>query len=230
MPISRYIPRLIDSALDSLFNDIKTAFLGPKYGGDKSLIISFNRYLSLPGIYEEGNKEEGGIPDLSTLDYLTDISESYLDSAKENAKARLLAKVNSIIEDSPNLNESDLNQKIEEELGNIFNSMSSKLEQIVSSESQNAKNMGLMNGIVGMNANAGIEDPVVFFVCPPLDNKFCDECRRLHLMPDLTTPRLWYLSELKHDYAKKGDSEPSRERAAPNVSRYISYYAPFLWL
>jgi hypothetical protein len=37
----------------------------------------------------------------------------------------------------------------------------------------------------------------------------CNDCKRLHLMPDGITPRLWKLSELKASYGKRGDEVPS---------------------
>jgi hypothetical protein len=64
-----------------------------------------------------------------------------------------------------------------------------------------------MDGVVGANAAVGVEDPVVFFVIVR-DGNVCKECIRLHMMPDGTTPRLWYLSEVGHGYHKKGEETP----------------------
>ena len=53
----------------------------------------------------------------------------------------------------------------------------------------------------------GDEDPVVYFVTVR-DEHLCAECRRLHLMEDGSTPRLWRSSEVGHAYHKRGDPDP----------------------
>jgi len=36
----------------------------------------------------------------------------------------------------------------------------------------------------------------------------CNECKKLHLMDDMTTPRVWKLSDLGHGYHKRGEESP----------------------
>ena len=40
------------------------------------------------------------------------------------------------------------------------------------------------------------------------DQHRCDECTRLHMMPDGVTPKVWKLSDVGSGYHKKGQSQP----------------------
>jgi hypothetical protein len=66
----------------------------------------------------------------------------------------------------------------------------------------------VLDGIVKVNASAGVEDPLIYFVVVR-DDDLCDECRRLHLLPDGVTPKVWRLSEVKRGYHRKTDDVPS---------------------
>ncbi|SRR6266851_2910704 len=64
--------------------------------------------------------------------------------------------------------------------------------------------------------DSGIKEVVELSVegglyCSPngLIHHNCDECKKLHLMPDGKIPRLWYLSELSSDYHHRNDPVPS---------------------
>jgi hypothetical protein len=47
-------------------------------------------------------------------------------------------------------------------------------------------------------------------------NHNCDECKRIHLMPDKITPRAWKLSEVSAGYHKKGENFPCMSDLHPH--------------
>lgn len=205
MPIIKVTPRLlklIKHKVGSLFDTVKARFLGKTT--NQSLIITHDKTLSLPGIYEAGSREEGGIPDTKTLDSLVEGSDNFLESLK-------LRSVNQIIKDvEQHLAEEQkpTPESIEKVLQDSWKGVTKNLSDIIDSETQTAKNISLLNGIIRTNAAMRVEDPVIAFITP-IDGSICDECLRLHVMPDRITPRLWYLSELKRTWGKRGDSVPS---------------------
>jgi hypothetical protein len=72
-----------------------------------------------------------------------------------------------------------------------------------------------MDAITKINAASGVSDPIVFFVVVR-DQTLCPECKRLHLMPDKTTPKVYKLSEVGAGYHTKGDSDPKMGGLHPN--------------
>ncbi len=61
---------------------------------------------------------------------------------------------------------------------------------------------------------------------PVRDGVLCEECIRLHLMPDKITPRLWYLSEVDHGYHQHGDDRPSISGEHPNCRCVLTTLVP----
>ena len=84
----------------------------------------------------------------------------------------------------------------------------SGLETIAAGEGAKARNLGTIMDISKAASFDGIDDPVIGFVGVN-DDKTCEECRRLFLMPDGVTLRLWKTSECSFGYFKRGDNVPS---------------------
>jgi hypothetical protein len=200
--------RKIEAAVDDLFDRAKVRFLGPR-SVDKKLYIGFQRPTSLPGIFEQAVAEEGGIPDLETLEQLISSAGNYMDSLRLRAKAKVVNAVQAFMSESagPGSDSKKLQSVLGGELADLFASIKSDMNRIVDTESQKARNIGQLDGIVRVNASVGVDDPLVFFVVVR-DNELCDECRKLHMLPDGKTPRVWKLSQLGHGYHKRGDPQP----------------------
>lgn len=194
----------IHAAVDELFDKIKYRVLGPKMV-DKKLYIGFIRQKSLPGLYEAAHIEERGIPDREHLDQLLQTAANYLDSVRLRARSRTVVAVQAFMRNAEK--PTDWKTVLGGELADLYGSMKADVRRIVDTEAQNVRNIGVLEGIANANNTMGIEDPVVFFVVVR-DQHLCDECRKLHLMPDGHTPRLWKLSELGHGYHERGDSNP----------------------
>lgn len=218
--IPNRVLKIIEGRIEDLFDRVKAKFLGTR---DKTLMISFNRSLSALGLYESGLIEEGGTPDLETITKLVDTSKNYIDGLKLKAINQIINDLTMHVEAGKSTPES-----IEDTLKESWQKVTSHLATIIDSEAQVAKNTGLLSGIVRSNASVGVEDPIVFFITAK-DNLVCPDCKRLHLMEDGITPRLWYLSEVAKGYVNKKTSEvPSIHGPHPSCRCLYDGTAPVM--
>ena len=205
--LGRGAVRKVNAHVDQIFNAAKARLLGP-YGA-KDIRVHYTRELSLPGLFEAGAMEEGVRPDLDVLKSLLDIAGGYIDAVQERTKARIVNEINSVLGQARHggLSRDDYNDLLKMKLSEVFGDVTQHIHAIVDTEATRVKNISVLDGIIGSNLSSDVSDPVVFFVVVR-DGDLCGECKRLHLMPDGITPRLWYLSECGHGYHKKGESDP----------------------
>jgi hypothetical protein len=97
--------------------------------------------------------------------------------------------------------------------------------KIAEAEGTKAKNMGALLRISEVADSINVQDATVFFVTSK-DDKVCSECKRLHLLSDGVTPRVWKVSELKFTYHKKGESNPSVNGLHPHCRCSLTMLAP----
>lgn len=216
----------INEAVDDLFDRAKLRLLGPK-AVPKRLYVGFRRPHSLPGVFEAASAEEGVVPDLETLDQLISTASNYLDSLRLRSKAKIVTAVQAFVSEAGGeaANTSALQIALEAQLYELFGQIKMETRRIVDTETQKARNIGGLEGIIKVNAAVGVKDPVVFFVVVR-DTELCEECRRLHMLPDGKTPRVWKLSELAHGYHKRGDPQPSVEGLHPHCRCSCSTLMP----
>jgi hypothetical protein len=203
LKLPKRIVDIISKRIGATFDAVKGKFLGPR-SLDKHLFIAFDPVVSLPGMYEAASRVEGGVPDTQALSTLVDTSKNYIDALK-------LKTVNKVVKDiEEHLAETSevTPETIEKALKESWKETTSNLKTIVDTEIQATKNMALINGIIQMNASMGIDDPHLFFVIVR-DEDVCEECMRVHMLPDRVTPRVFLLSEIGRGYHKKGGEFPS---------------------
>jgi hypothetical protein len=200
--------KLIHAAVDKLFDRVKARFLGRDIG-DKRIYIAVKPRVTLPELYETAAREEGvARPDENVRAGIQRIAEGYIEAQRQVTKTRVEKAVASWLSQAYAQGvDTDVNTVLGGELASVFGKASSDVKRIIDTEASYARNVGTMEGIVRVNASAGIKDPVVYFVVVR-DSSLCDECKRLHLLEDGITPRLWYMSEIGHGYHKKGDDSP----------------------
>jgi intein/homing endonuclease len=194
-----------------MFNNASVRLLGPQSIQGKKIYITFDRTLSLPGIFEAGSIEETVKPDLEILDSLIRVASAYIEASRERTKARVIHEINGAIAQAKHtggMSGSDFRDLVNAKLATVWSDVTNNIHTIVDTEIAHAKNVSVLDGVIGVNLNAGVEDPVVYFVVVR-DEYLCDECKRLHLMDDGVTPRLWKLSEIAHGYHRKGSDSPS---------------------
>lgn len=201
--------RVINRAVDDVFDRAKIRILGPQSISRRLYVGGYNRHLSLPGIFESAAREEGTIPNLEQLAQILKIAGNYIDSTRERTKAMVVKEVQSFLTDAHHKKvDTDLQTVLGGKLSDVWTDTVTKMRQIIEAEANTTKNVGVLDGIMRINAVSGIDDPCVYFVVVR-DRFLCDECKRLHLMPDEKTPRLWLMSEITSGYHKKGDPTPA---------------------
>jgi hypothetical protein len=156
-------------------------------------------------MYESAVEAENGSPSDQTLANLLEVVQNYIEAYRSVAKAKVLKEVQSFLEETERKAiKTDVETVLGGRLSEVWRDVSDSVNQMVEAETNTAKNVGCMEGIA---ATSGSDDPVVFFVVVR-DDILCDECKRLHLMGDGHTPRLYYMSEVGSAYHKKGDHDP----------------------
>jgi hypothetical protein len=218
--------KAIEAHVDDLFDRMKVRFLGPK-AVPKKLYVGYRRDLSMPGVFESAVAEEGGLPDLEHLEQLLATAGNYLDAARLRAKARVVNSVQGFTSaaDGPGADPKALQNKLSAELSDLFGEMRYEVQRILDTEAQKARNTGQLDGIIRTNASVGVEDPTVFFVVVR-DTNLCPECKRLHLLENGRTPRVWKLSELGHGYHKRGESQPKVDGLHPHCRCSLTTLLP----
>lgn len=182
----------------------------------KQIYIGAKPRVSLPSLFEAASAEERVRADARLLEGLLDIADGYIEAQRNQTKARTVKAVEAWLNEAQAEGvKTDLQTVLGGELEQVFGKVTSDMHRIVATEATAARNTGTLDGIVRVNASQGIEDPIVYFVVVR-DDSLCAECKRLHLLDDETTPRLWYLSELRHSYHKKGDDAPSLNGEHPH--------------
>lgn len=200
--------KLIESAVETLFDKIRSHTLGDKHPTGKRLYIAYKPDLTLKGIFNTAAAEEGVAPSEDVLKTLLKISNSYLDATKEKTKAKVVQSVQAFLQDAGNRGvDTNLETVLSGQLYEVMGEATRDLKRIFETESTVVRNTSIMDGIVRSNAVAGIDDPTVFFVTVR-DGVRCGECTRLHIRPDGVTPRVWKLSEVGSSYHKKGEEFP----------------------
>ncbi len=205
--IPKAVIKKIEALVDQMFDHAKARFLGPQ-SVPRRLFVSYRRDLSLPGLYEAAHIESRGIPDREVLDTLIRTAGNYLDANRLRAKARVVKEVQSFVRDAENAGEDvDVATVLGGKMSDLWGSVTADVRRIFDTEAQQTRGVGVIDGISRANAAQGIEDPIIFFVVVR-DNSLCPECKRLHLLEDEKTPRVYYMSEVQHSYHKKGEDSP----------------------
>jgi hypothetical protein len=208
--------RAIHRAIDLLFAHAKYRFLGPNSVGGKRLYIGFTHDKSLPGIFAAAAAEEGVRPDEEVLKQLITVAGTYLDATREKTKAKVVRELQGFLNDAHKKGiETDVQTALDGKLSEVFRDVRAGVRQILETETNHAKNLGIVDGIVKINAAAGIEDPTVAFITAK-DDDVCVECLRLHLLEDEHTPRVYKLSEVGGGYHHRGEDAPKMSGLHPH--------------
>jgi hypothetical protein len=197
----------IHGAVDKVFDRVMARFL-ERPPVDKRIVITHTPRVTLPSLFRASAAEERSKADQAILDGLMEIAQGFLDAQRARVKAHTVKTVQSVLTEAHLAGvETDLKTVLEGQLYDVFGRAEDDVKRILDTEASNARNTGTLDGIIKVNAATGIEDPIVYFVVVR-DDSLCDECKRLHLLDDEITPRVYYLSELGHGYHKPGESSP----------------------
>lgn len=204
------VVKRIEASVDKLFDRAKVRVLGP-WSLDKRIVISgAEDTKTLPSLYITAASQHGSLePDKGVLRALLSIPEGYIEAQRAATKAKVVQAVSSFLTEAHAKGiDTDVTTVLGGQLSEIWGKVTGDMHRIIDTEAQNVRNGGALDAIMRVNADAQIEDPVVFFVVVR-DEHLCDECKRLHLLEDGVTPRCWYLSELGQGYHKRGQNFPA---------------------
>ena len=198
--------RSISNTVDGIFRRIKWRVLGPNYSApiEDGKIKHIKRW-SLPGLYHSATAEEAMEPNERMLNNLMQIASGYLDAEAERTKAKVTHAVHTALNKDPYAAFDDI---LVEELEPVWTQTIEAVTKIVDTEGTTARNMGTLEGVARAGQIIGNDDPYVFFI-PVRDKDLCEECKRVHLLPDKVTPRVFKMSEVSTGYHDRGSNTPS---------------------
>lgn len=213
--------KVIHNSVETLFDRLKRRFLGSQ---GKQIMFAQGQapQFSLNGLYDFASKiETGQTPSQSSFSPIKSIVEEYLDAHKASAKAQIVRTVQSSLEDT----DSTIEDVLEKELSDVFYKTFDGVKKVIKTEANVTKNYSILDSIKQINIENEVSDPVVFWLCVH-DSALCPECKRLHLLDNETTPRVWLLSECASGYVKRGSSVPSLTNLHPLDRCVISTLTP----
>lgn len=227
--LSRGATKIVHAAVDKVFDRLKGRILGPDFftsRGDKSVYVGYKPELSIPGIYRQAAAEEATRGDDGVLHGIVRTAENYLDAQRESTKARITQAVNAWLSESARTGKTaSLETVLGGELAGIWTKTLKEVVKVVDTEGTAARNLGTLDGVSKTAAALGEDDPSVYFVVVR-DNDMCEECKKIHLMPDERTPRVWKLSEVGSGYHKRGDDRPCLTGLHPHCRCTLAHLMP----
>jgi len=148
----------------------------------------------------------------------------YITALKDKTKNNVINKVDGYVKNKQVKGQSLSREDLDEIVGAEMEKAGKHLHLTTMAEATKARNVGAGLDIIDVGVSQGTSDPTVFFVLIN-DESTCSECKRLHLMEDMKTPRLWKFSEISQDYHKKGDPTPSINGLHPHCRCTLTYLA-----
>lgn len=203
--------KIINDVLGDLFDDLAFNVIGdlPQFKGKKNIFITGEQPLyTLARIFLESHGGDVGEFEEKILHNNLDTALEYINKLKANTQNRVVNRLDGFVKTKQMKNETVSPEEMAVILDEEMKSAESQINTITNSEATKSRNTGKALEILKVAEGQNDEDPDVFFVMTR-DNVTCKECIRLHLMPDMVTPRVWKLSQLSHDYHKKGENYPS---------------------
>lgn len=215
----------INRTVEDIFDKIALQLIGeiPKLKHKKLLILNTQKNYGLAHLFVQSMSNASPNPiEQDALKGLLESAHGYIEALKNTTRANITERIDGLVKEAKlrkqKITEELVQAVIEEELSKAR----SKLVAIVENESTKLRNAGSMMEISRVAASVGDDDPTVFFVVVR-DGKLCEECRKLHLMPDGVTPKVWKFSELKQGYHKRGEENPSAFGLHPHCRCTLTY-------
>ena len=216
----------IEKLVGDKFDTIGMQFLGiiPKITKTKRIIFSTSKnsltslFLQALGTRNPNKDEE------DTLKVILRIANGYVDSLKERTQSRVIQNINAYMLDQGSKRENVSLGETKKIFREEMDKAGKHFKLIANTESNKTTNVGTALQIAKVGESNGESDPTVFFIVT-VDDVTGSEEFILHLLPDKKTPRLWKLSEIGHEYHKKGDHNPKMAGLHPNCRCKLTYLA-----
>lgn len=209
MALPRKTIAALKASVDRLFDRARAALLGVKTKPrmDKIIEVTTNPEHTITGLYEAAAQAAGADPSGNTKAAIGDVVGGHLEALRERAKAHVIREADAAVA------EARAGQPVDpvalgERLAAVWQKITAGVMQVVDTEATQVRNLGVIEGVAKVAALRGEDDPVVYWVVTRRAPYPCDECKRLHLLPDGVTPRVWRMSEVGFGYHKHGDNRP----------------------
>jgi len=217
----------IEIAIGKMFDSLAYKLLGniPKLR-NKSPFFGSSPAMSLAHIFIQALN--GKNPNHFERDVLRSILNSsfgYIESLKNKTSSNVVESVDALVKEAKVRGERISSAQVAEVISAEMTKARGHMKLIAEAETTKTRNMGHTMEIAGNAKEQGIDDPIVFFIVVR-DGLLCNECKRLHMLPDGITPRCWKMGELSMGYHKRGEDRPSACSLHPNCRCTISQLPP----
>ena len=226
--ISGSTKEILNKIVEEMFDRVAVNLLGhiPAYGNKKTILFTSRPSYTLAHLFMQALGAERPLPqETEVMKNLLSTAHSYVESLKHKTKAQLTESVDAYVKESRANKIAPSSDEIRKRIGEALTGAGKHLKVISEAETTKARNMGKLMNIAKVGASLGQSDPSVFFVVIR-DALACSECKRLHLLDDEITPKIWKMSELGYSYHKKGEENPKVCGLHPSCRCFLTLLSP----
>ncbi len=214
-------------AVDRMFDTLAYKLLGniPKLR-NKSPFFGTTPAMSLAHIFIQalGGKEPNHL-ERDVLRSILNSSHGYIESLKNRTSSNVVESVDALVKEAKNRSEYVNSAQVAEVISAEMEKARGHMKTIAEAETTKTRNLAHTMEIAGDAEKEGIDDPTVFFIVVR-DGLLCPECKRLHVLPDGVTPKVYRMSELSMGYHKRGEDSPSSVGEHPGCRCTLSQLPP----
>ncbi len=218
----------ISIAVGTMFDRLAYLLLGniPKLRNKKMEFFGSQPKFSLAHIFIQAlsNREPNHFERDVLLSLLVS-SFGYIESLKHKTSSNVVESIDALVKESKLKGEYVSSTQVNEVIAKEMDKARSHMKLIAEAETTKTRNFGSLMDITRKSGNADIEDPTVYFIVVR-DGSLCSECKRLHLLEDGVTPRVFKMSQLSMGWHKRGDDRPSACGEHPHCRCSLTQLAP----
>ncbi len=217
----------ITLAVEKMFDTLAYKLLGniPKlrnkspYFGSSSPFSLAHIFIQAIGSREPNHFEKDALRGILASSY------GYIEGLKNRTSSGVAESVDALVKEAKIKGEYVNSAQVAEIVSAQMVKAKSDLKLIAEAETTKTRNMGHLMDIAGKAEKQGVDDPTCFYIVVR-DGLLCNECKRLHMLDDGVTPRVWKMSELSMGWHKRGEDRPSACGEHPNCRCTLSQLSP----
>ncbi len=214
-------------AVERMFDSLAYKLLGniPKLR-NKSPFFNSTPSNSLAHIFLQalGGKDPNHI-ERDVLRSILNSSFGYIESLKNRTSSNVTESIDALVKESKLKSSYVSSAQVAEVISAEMEKAKAHMKLIAEAETTKTRNMAHTMEIASKADQQGIDDPNVFFIVVR-DGLLCEECLRLHMLPDGVTPKLYKMSELSMGWHKRGEDRPSACGEHPHCRCSLSQLSP----
>lgn len=214
----------IEIAISKMFDSLAYKLLGniPKLR-NKSPFFGSTPIMSLAHIFVQAmSGKEPNHLERDVIRGILNSSYGYIEGLKNRTSSNVVESIDAIVKEARARGEYVSTIQVAEIISAEMDKARGQMKLIAEAETTKARNMGHTMEIASKAESAGIDDPTVFFIVVR-DGLLCPECKRLHMLEDGVTPRLFKFSSVSMGWHKRGEDRPSACGEHPFCRCTIAY-------